>query len=190
MTFHALACKRLGIRPSLVSQDLIFYKQMKTYELSYIISPEMTSEEAEAKAKEIESAIQTREGVILKQLNPVAKTLSYQIKKRASGYFGVLEFQLEPEKLLEVKDIVTKDKKIVRNILIIKEAAEFKKQRRTRETVQAKLTPALEMKQKVEANTEKEEVSEPAEAPEEKSEPKAKVELKDIEHQLEEILGE
>jgi ribosomal protein S6 len=72
---------------------------MKTYELSYIVSPEMTSEEAEAKAKEIESAIQSREGVILKQSNPVAKTLAYPIAKRASGFFGILEFQLEARKI-------------------------------------------------------------------------------------------
>ena len=101
-------------------------KSMKTYELTYIISPEITSEEAEAKAKEIESAIQSKEGIILKQLNPVAKTLSYPIKKRASGFFGVLEFQLEPEKLLELKEIIEKDEKIVRHMVIIKEAAESK----------------------------------------------------------------
>jgi ribosomal protein S6 len=42
---------------------------MKTYELTYIISPEMTSEEAIAKGKEIESAITGGEGTILKQSN-------------------------------------------------------------------------------------------------------------------------
>jgi ribosomal protein S6 len=165
---------------------------MKTYELAYIISPEMTSEEASAKAQEIESAIRSREGTIVKQLNPVARTLSYQIEKRASGYFGVIEFQLEPEKLLEVKDIIVKDKKIVRHMLVIKEAVEFKKARRTRETTKAKVeegelsvfatTPKIE----VEAPTMEEE-EEPSPA---KKEVKEKVELKDIEHELDEILGE
>ena len=46
----------------------------------------MTRAEAEAKAKEIESAITVREGMINKQSNPIAKTLSYPIKKRASGF--------------------------------------------------------------------------------------------------------
>ena len=62
---------------------------MKTYELSYIISSEITSEEAEAKAREIEGAIQSREGIILKQLNPVAKTLAFPVGKRASGFLGL-----------------------------------------------------------------------------------------------------
>ncbi len=93
---------------------------MKTYELTYIISPEITLEEAEAKAKEIESAIQGKEGIILKQYNPVAKTLAFPISKRASGFFGVLEFRPEPEKLLDLKEILAKDGKIVRHIVIIK----------------------------------------------------------------------
>ena len=33
---------------------------MKTYELTYIVSPEITSEEADAKAKEIEFVIQNK----------------------------------------------------------------------------------------------------------------------------------
>ncbi len=179
-------------------QDFMFYKQMKTYELAYIISPEITSEEATAKAQEIESAIQSREGTIVKQQNPVARTLSYQIEKRASGYFGVIEFQLEPEKLLEVKDIVAKDKKIVRHMLVIKEAAEFKKARRTRETPKVKVeaeelsvfsTTPLTDETKVEVETPKVEEEEAEDSPT-KKEAKEKVELKDIEHELDEILGE
>jgi ribosomal protein S6 len=165
---------------------------MKIYELSYIISPEVTSEEAENIAKELESAIQSREGTVLKQLSPVARTLSYQIQKRASGFFGVVEFQLEEDKLIELKDVIVKNKKIVRHMLIIKEAAEFKKARRTRETAKIKVSseeqPSLTTEPKTESeveNTEKEE-----EVVAQHTEPKEKVELKDIEEKLEELLGE
>lgn len=150
---------------------------MKTYELTYIISPEMTSQEAEDKAKEIESAVQGKEGTIIKQSNPVAKTLSYPIKKRASGFFGFLEFQLEPEKLVELKNVLSKDGKITRHMVIIKEAAEFKKARRTRGLLKTKPVPAIEAEKK----------TEPEAAKEEKS---GKVELKDIEQKLDELLGE
>ena len=154
---------------------------MKTYELTYIVTPEITSEEAEAKAKELESAITSREGTILKQSNPIAKTLSYPIAKRASGFMGFLEFQLEPEKLLELKGVIEKDGKIVRHMIIIKEAAEFKKERRTR----TKPAPTFEVEKKTEVESIKEE--KPTSA---KAEVKEKVELKDIEHELDEILGE
>ena len=157
---------------------------MTTYELTYIISPEMTSEQAEAKAKEIESAVQAKEGTVVKQLNPIAKTLAYPISKRASGFFGVLEFQLEPEKLGELKEIIAKDGKIVRNMLIIKEPVRIRKERRT------KPAPIIEAEQKIDLlqQTGNKEISEPVST--KTAAGKEKVELKDIEQKLDEILGE
>lgn len=166
---------------------------MKTYELSYIVSPEVTSDQAEAKGKEIESIITGKEGTVLKQLNPVAKTLSYPIEKRASGYFGVLEFQLEAEKLLELKEILVKDKKIVRHMLIIKEAAEMKKERRTRtKPVYALEEAEVKAEVKDESSSVKTSEDETAVSEEKvKAKPvKEKVELKDIEQTLDELLGE
>ncbi len=169
---------------------------MKTYELTYIISPETTSEEIEAKAKEIESLIQSKEGTILKQLNPIAKTLSYPINKRASGFLGVLEFHLEPEKLLEFKEAIVKDKKIVRHMLIIKEAAELRRKMRTR----TKTAPVIEIESKPEVEEKPAHTASHSDAGIEEEpvitkkpkdhESKPKVDLKDIEHELDEILGE
>ena len=105
---------------------------MKTYELTYIISPEITSEEAEAKAKQIGSLITSKEGVIVKQSNPTAKAMSYPVKKRASGFMGVLEFQLEPEKLLELKDTLNKDQIINRHMIVAMPPVKIKKARRIR----------------------------------------------------------
>ena len=140
----------------------------------------MTSEEAGVKAKEIESAIQNREGIILKQSNPVAKALAYPIAKRASGFFGVLEFQLEAEKLIELKETIEKDGKIVRHMVMIKEPIKIRKERRSR------ATPVLEIEQKIEEPAFTEEKPASAKPTIEKE----KVELKDIDQQLEEILGE
>ena len=173
----------------------MFYTLMKTYELSYIVSPDITSEEAEARGKEIESAIISREGLVLKQSNPIAKTFPYPIKGKASGFFGSLEFQLEPEKLLELKEVLEKETKIVRHMITIKRAAEFKKERRTRtkidttENIEAKpveVTPAEEIKDLTE---QAEEIEEKSETKVKKIKEKEKVELKDIEQELDEILG-
>ena len=165
---------------------------MKTYELTYIVSPEVTSEEAEVKGKEVESAITSREGTVLKQLNPIAKTFAHPVGKKASGFFGVLEFQIEAEKLVELETVLAKDIKIVRHMVIIKKPAEFKKQRRTKERSISGSTPAFEIEKKVEEPASAESYGE---AKEEKphskvKEVKEKVELKDIEHELDEILGE
>lgn len=142
---------------------------MKTYELTYIISPEITSEEAIAEAKDIESFVQAQKGVILRQNNPIARTLSYPIKKRASGFMGVLEFQLEPEKLSELKEKIDKDRKIVRHMVIIKKLVKERKQRRTRiKPVSIVESSPIETETKAEK----------------------KVELEEIEKKLDEILNE
>ena len=155
---------------------------MKAYEISYIVSPQMTSEEAEAKAKEIESAIQSREGVIVKQSNPVAKTLAFPVAGRASGFFGVIEFQMESEKLPELKTVIEKDKKIVRHMILVKEPVRIRKERRSR-PVPAENVIA---EQKIEVEIKEEKPSFETKVPEVKE----KVELKDIEQQIDEILGE
>ncbi len=153
---------------------------MTTYELTYIVSPEITSEEAEAKSKDIESLIQSKEGTIVKQNNPIAKTLAYPVAKKASGFLGILEFQLEPEKLIELKEIIRKDGKIVRHMVIIKELAKPKKMRRAKIIV-----PETIAVKKTENEPEKEEKLASAKSTIEKE----KVELKDIDQQLDEILG-
>ncbi|MDO8623405.1 MAG: 30S ribosomal protein S6, partial [archaeon] len=63
---------------------------MKPYQLTYIISPDITSEQAETESKNIESIVQDKKGVVLKSEKPSAKTLAYPIKKQSSGFFGVL----------------------------------------------------------------------------------------------------
>lgn len=148
---------------------------MKIYELTYIISPDITSEEAEAKAREIEALIKRSEGSVISQSNPTAKTLSYPIKSRASGFFGILEFQIEPEKLAEIKESVSKDGKITRHMMVVKNPVKIKKGRRTRPA------PSFQPDVKAEENN-------PPSA--KASEGKEKVELKDIEQRLDEILGQ
>ncbi len=178
---------------------------MTTYELTYIISPELTSEQIESKEKEIEGAIQKKDGVIVKQTKPQVKTLAYPIGKFSSGFFGIVEFQLEAEHLLEVKTGLDLDSKIVRSMVVVKEAARIRKVRRSRKEEMPSILS--DKKPEHQAATEKPEVKVPAfedvkeevavnemseAAPEEKKEiePKGKVELKDIERELGDILGE
>jgi ribosomal protein S6 len=165
---------------------------MKAYELTYILSPEITSEEAEAFAKEIESFVTSKEGIIVKQSNPVAKTLSYQIKKHASGFIGSIEFQLEPEALLELKQKVGSDAKVGRNMIVIKHPAKKEKIRRSKNKIEAGSVAEKETAKEITIEGKKT-IDEKPTTEEKKEEPKKeskKVELKDIEEKLEELLGE
>jgi ribosomal protein S6 len=164
---------------------------MRAYELAYILSPEITSEEAEAFAKEIETFVTGKEGVIVKQSNPVAKTLAYQIKKHASGFIGSIEFKLEPEALLELKQKMDKDGKVNRQMIIIKYPARKEKIRRSLKKIEAGIvaekTTAKEITIEGKKDIEEKPVIE--EKKEEAKKESKKVELKDIEEKLEELLG-
>ena len=152
---------------------------MKTYELTYIISSEITSEEAGAMAKEVNSLIESKEGTILRSENPVAKTLSYPIKKFGSGYFVVLEFSAEPEKIKELGEKLKNDKKILRHLVIIKRHARIKRER--------KGVRKLIFSNEAETKNGTADKNLRAEAAEEKGK---KIELEEIEKKLDEILGE
>jgi small subunit ribosomal protein S6 len=183
---------------------------MKNYELTYIISPNMTAEEAQTKAKELESIIQSKEGVILKSEKPVAKTLSYQIKKFGSGFFSVLEFQIEPAAMTDIKSLLEKDKQFLRHIILVINPAKKQKERRQRIKPQAIVSAiAEEVKEDIEkvSNFVKEEIIEPltekiesitTEKEEKKpaikkvksEKNKEKAEMEDIDKKLDEILSE
>jgi len=154
---------------------------MKTYELTYIVAPDMTSEEAAAVAKDIEAFVQSKGGTIARYEIPTARTLSYPIKKQASGFFGVIEFQSEPENLKEIEERVKKDGKIVRHMVIIKKPARLFQRRIRTPLVASPVTSSVE--------TETKTAEEPKETEEKAVSKPEKVELKDIEQKLEELLG-
>ncbi len=111
---------------------------MKTYEVTYIISSQIPSEQVNTLSKEVESFIQSKEGVILKSdQSPnggkaVAQTLAYPIKKQSSGYFVTLTFQILENKLKELKEKLEKETNILRHFIIVKKPIKELKKRRTR----------------------------------------------------------
>jgi len=145
---------------------------MKCYQLTYLISPELKTEEAEGLALEIISFLQKEEVSVTRTENPRPKTLSFQIKKQESAFQAGLEFCSTPEKIAVLEEKIKKDPRILRYIIIIKEPARKKREERIFPTVK----PTEEIKK---------------ESPiEESKKTEKKVELKDIEEKLEEILKE
>src|SRR3989338_7690863 len=101
---------------------------MKTYELTYIISSQISTDESEALRKDLESFVQSKEGVILKSEKTTPQTLAYPIKKHSSGYFATLTFQVLEDKVKEIKDKLEKDLKVLRHFILIKRPVKIKKE--------------------------------------------------------------
>src|SRR5688572_11030421 len=149
---------------------------MKTYELTYVISSSISSEEADSVKNEIESAIQSKEGVIIRSDKMGAQPLSYSIAKQGSGYFYVSTIQIEEAKIKEIKENLDKHDKILRSMIVVKKPVKEMKERRTR-----RAKPEFEMAQKSP-------IMEPAATPEEKK--GEKVDAVDLDKKLDEILSE
>lgn len=132
---------------------------MKNYELTYLISPQLSEEEAKSFQEKIASLIKGEAGVLEDQLMPVKRNLAYTIKKQNQAYLAVLDFKLEPEKLSNLQKKLKEDSQIIRYLLITKRA----RPKEMIETIRRRPRRVVSEKEK-------------------------KVELKEIEKKLEEIL--
>ena len=141
---------------------------MKYYEITHLISSELSEEECKNLQKKLISLIQDEGGVLKEKFYSTAeemlirKRLAYSIKKQDYAYFGVLNFQLNPGNLVNLEKKLKAENQILRYLLINKLPAKKILEKRRRELKFKKVTPSKEKK----------------------------VELKEIEEKLEEILHE
>ena len=135
---------------------------MKHYELTYLISPELSEKEANSLSAEINLLIQEKQGILEKTIPVSKKQLAYIIKKKTAAYLVSSFFQIEIKELEEIKKQIESNSKILRYLLLTIIKTKLK-------TTSKIIKSPLSIKTK-------------------KITPKKKVELKDIEKKLEEVL--
>jgi small subunit ribosomal protein S6 len=138
---------------------------MKTYELTYLISSELSEEEAKEFQGKVTSLIQAEGGVLVEQSSLLRKKLAYPIKKQTQAYLAILVFQSEPEKIANLEKKLKSENQILRYLILTKKELKV--------VSKAPRIPPLPKKPKVVV-----------------PEKEKKVELKEIEKKLEEILNE
>ena len=136
---------------------------MKHYELTYLISSEVSEEEAKSFPEKVLLLIQEAEGIIENKSFPLRRKLAYSIKKQEDAYLAVMTFQLDPEKLAGFEKKLKAGGQIIRYLLLVKKPIKVIK------AIRRKLI------------SEKPLLTQPQEK---------KVELKEIEKKLEEILSD
>ena len=152
-------------------RDLYIAFDMKLYELTCLLSSKLTEEEVKNFSEKIISFVQEKGGT-LKEFpsltNKIIKRkLVPQIKRESQGYVNVLNFYLEPQKIEDLKARLDSENQILRYIILAKKP--LKKEIRTKTPPASPHIPKIEKKVK------------PS---------KEKVDLKEIEEKLEEILNE
>lgn len=139
---------------------------MRNYEITCLIAPELSEEEAQKFQEKISSLIQSEGGIII-EIKGMIKKIFFFTKKRKEAFTFTLGFQMEPDNLQSLNKKLKDEKQIIRFFTMVKpKFREMARQRRR------------EIKKSVERVTE------------EKTEPKIKVEIAEIEKKLEEILGQ
>ena len=142
---------------------------MKRYELTFLILPDLSEEEAKAFQQKINSQIQEEGGVLDEGNILLKRRLAYPIKKNTQAYMAVTTFQLNPDKLANFETRLKTENQILRYLILVV--------RKTRRMAPRRVRP-FTLKSRVT-------VTEKVLTPEEK-----KVELKEIDKKLDEILDE
>ncbi len=94
---------------------------MKAYEITYLIAPSLTAEEAEKYHEKIKGIISKANGVLGKEQSPSKRVLAYPIKKNAEGYLASADFESSEDSIKEISKKLKKEKDLLRYLLIKKE---------------------------------------------------------------------
>ena len=134
---------------------------MKTYELTCLISPNLSEIELESFQEKIITLLQKEQAILTNetQLKPLKKRLAYPVKKNIQAYLINFNFKINPPGLQNLEKELKAEPVLIRySILVKKLSKKIKKPERVPKITKKTLQP--------------------------------KVELKEIEKKLEEILGE
>lgn len=142
---------------------------MQNYELAYLVAPEASEEELKGLIEKIGSFISDEQGTIDKTPFSSKRRLGYPIKKKTEAFLVSMDFHLAAEKIEDLKKKINAEDQILRQLVMVKKISKkalmpqrhfIKKETKTSEKVHERI-----------------------------GEPK-KVELKEIDRKIEEILGE
>jgi small subunit ribosomal protein S6 len=147
---------------------------MKYYELAYIVVPELSDEELNAFCQKVNNFIAEEAGILDIAEKPIRKALGYPINKKTEAFLVSFTFRIIGEKLANIEKKIKEEKNILRYMIITKKDPGKSAKKTSR--------GARVLKYKTEIKIDKQTTKEKTD--------KEKVELKEIDKKIEEILQE
>ncbi len=95
---------------------------MKSYEITYLIPPSLTAQEAVDYHAKIKKTVEKNNGVLGNEQIPSKKKLAYPIGKETEGYLTSIDFEIDKKNLKDLEKEVEKESNVMRHILIEKQA--------------------------------------------------------------------
>jgi ribosomal protein S6 len=168
---------------------------MKQYELSYLISPDLTNEEVVAFGEKINSILQDNGAVLGKLLADKKVKLGHPIKKNLLASIKTINFHLSPDKIVEIEKMLKEKPEILRYFILcpkkikaVEKELVFKTSQDLEKTAEEKTETLIKEASDENKETSVEETPVEEVPAEDKKEKKA--ELEDIDAKLKEILDE
>ena len=91
---------------------------MNKYEMMFIVKTTLDEESANKVSKVYEDIIKSMKGKLTDSKNLGNKKLAYPIKKEATGYYYVFNFEATPEIVAEVDRKARIDESVLRHMII------------------------------------------------------------------------
>jgi len=161
-------------------------KKISHYELLYILSGDHTIDEAPKLADKIKSIVSDSGAKITYEEDLGKKKLAYPIKRNYHGYYELLEFNLEADKVGALNNVLRLMPEVIRHQIVNKKEKtleELAAEKKSREAAETRKTE--ELKKELEAT---EEVRK--EEPKPREDKKSKLSLEDLDKKLDEILDD
>jgi small subunit ribosomal protein S6 len=93
---------------------------MKNYEMVTILDPGLDPSAFLEKSKFIVGKIENHGGKIQNVRQWGKRKLAYRIEKKDAGYYVVMNFQIEPKGLIELKESIKHDQEILRYLIVVR----------------------------------------------------------------------
>jgi len=152
--------------------------ELAHYELLFIVPNKFTEDEAKSIVKKVEEIITKEDGSITRQEDWGKRKFAYQIQKYSHGYYSLFEFDLAGINLAKIDRSLRMSNEILRHQIVvkyIKTAEQIAKEKKISAKIAAK-------------NVAKEEDAKIEQEAKEQAEDKSKVDLKDLDKKLDNIL--
>ena len=105
---------------------------MNQYETVFILTPVLSDEQTKETVAKFKNLLIEKGAEIVNEEAWGVKTLAYQIEKKSSGYYFLLEFKAEPEVIKVLETAYRREEKVIRfqTVKLDKYAAEYAEKRR------------------------------------------------------------
>ena len=107
---------------------------MNQYETVFILTPVLSDEQMKETVEKFKGVLTKAGAEIISEENWGLKKLAYQIEKKTSGFYFLVEFEAEPVVIKTLETAFRRDEKVIRfqTVKLDKYAAEYAEKRRNK----------------------------------------------------------